>query len=234
VTLAERVIIVSGASGALGGEVVAALLAAGARVAAPVRDDAGVAGLRGRFGAEAPLLVRRADVTRPEEAAALVEAATEAWGRLDGVACMAGAYAGSGPLHTSPADEWPRMLGANLESVHGLLRAALPHLGRGGSIVTVGARSVESGGAGAAAYVVSKAAVQALTRVLAAENRARGVRVNCVAPGTLDTPQNRAAMPGADPSAWTPLPEVARVILFLLSPDSAPVTGAVVPVDARS
>jgi NAD(P)-dependent dehydrogenase (short-subunit alcohol dehydrogenase family) len=75
--------------------------------------------------------------------------------------------------------------------------------------------------------------VHALVRVLALENRARGVRFNAVLPGTIDTAANRAGMPGADPSAWTPPEAIARTIAFLLSPDSAPVTGALVPVDGR-
>jgi len=73
--------------------------------------------------------------------------------------------------------------------------------------------------------------VQSLTRVLALENRDRRVRFNCVAPGTIDTPANRRAMPEADFSRWTSPEAIARVILFLLSADSAPITGAVIPVD---
>src|SRR5262249_39734524 len=95
-----------------------------------------------------------------------------------------------------------------------------------------GSKSAESGGAQMSAYAVSKIAVSALTRVLALENRDRGVRFNCVLPGTIDTPANRRDMPGADTSKWTSPAAIARVIVFLLSPHSAPVTGALVPVDA--
>jgi NAD(P)-dependent dehydrogenase (short-subunit alcohol dehydrogenase family) len=97
--------------------------------------------------------------------------------------------------------------------------------------VTVASKVAESGGAGAAAYAVSKAAVIALTRVLARENQPRGVRFNCVMPGIIDTPANRRAMGTADTSHWVPPEAIARVVLFLLSPDSAPVTGAIVPTD---
>ena len=100
-------------------------------------------------------------------------------------------------------------------------------------MVTVASRLVEQGGAGSAAYVVSKAGVAALSRVLALEYRDRKIRFNCVAPGTIDTPDNRAAMPSADRASWTPPEAIARVIAFLLSPASSPVTGAYIPVEGR-
>jgi NAD(P)-dependent dehydrogenase (short-subunit alcohol dehydrogenase family) len=83
-----------------------------------------------------------------------------------------------------------------------------------------------------AAYAVSKLALHALVRVLAQENRAHGVRVNAVLPGTIDTPANRGAMKSADTSGWTSADKIAQVVLFLLSSDSAATTGALVPVDA--
>jgi NAD(P)-dependent dehydrogenase (short-subunit alcohol dehydrogenase family) len=125
------------------------------------------------------------------------------------------------------------MLRTNLDTAAHVCRAALPHLRRqGGRIVAVGSRAAETGGAGMAAYAVSKVAVHALVRVLALENAAEGVRVNAVLPGTIDTEANRRAMPGADRSKWTSPEAVAGVIAFLLSDDSAPTTGALVPVDA--
>jgi NAD(P)-dependent dehydrogenase (short-subunit alcohol dehydrogenase family) len=171
------------------------------------------------------------------DAEATARFVAEAASRLDGlagVAAVAGAYAGSRPLEQAPPDEWTAMMRANLESAYTVCRAALPHLLKTrGAIVTVGSKVVEGGGAGAAAYTVSKAAVIALTRVLALENKDRGVRVNCVMPAIMDTPKNRSAMPKSDISRWTPPEAVARVIVFLLSPASGAVTGAVVPVDAR-
>ena len=131
-------------------------------------------------------------------------------------------------------EEWERMMRTNLGTVYAVCRTALPHLlKQGGSVVTVGSKAAEAGGAGAAAYAVSKAAVHSLTRVLALENRDRGVRFNCVMPLTIDTPANRKAMPQADHSSWTKPEAIAEVIAFLLSPASAPITGALVPVDGR-
>lgn len=227
--------VVTGGTGALGREVVRALLAAGHSVAVPYRDPEGWSTLVDELRAGDRLWGAAADLADAGATARFVEEAARRLGGLAGVAAVAGAYAGSGPLPEAPADEWPRMMRANLESAYSVCRAALPHLRRSrGAIVTVGSKVVESGGAGAAAYAVSKAGVMALTRVLALENKEHGVRANCVLPGTIDTAANRSAMPAADRTRWTPPEAIARVIVFLLSPESAPVTGALIPVDAQA
>jgi NAD(P)-dependent dehydrogenase (short-subunit alcohol dehydrogenase family) len=230
--LGGRVFVVTGATGALGRAVVAALLARGARVAAPYRSADRWREVERALPGRERLWSKPADVSFPESACEFVDQALEQLGRLDGVAAVAGAYAGGVPFEKAPASEWPNMLGANLAPTYAICRAALPALlKQGGSVVTVAARLATEGGGGSAAYAVSKAAVLALTRVLALENRERGVRFNCVAPGTIDTPANRAAMSGADKTKWTPPEAIADVIAFLLGPASAPTTGALVPVD---
>jgi NAD(P)-dependent dehydrogenase (short-subunit alcohol dehydrogenase family) len=227
--------VVSGGTGGLGRTVVAALLEGGARVAVPFRSVAAWDALRAGAGKGAALWGRTADLADPVSAAGFVNEAADWLGGLDGVAALAGAYAGSSTLEAAPVREWEDMLHANLSTVYGLCRASLPHLVKqGGSVVTGAARLADSGGAGAAAYAVSKAAVMALTRVLALENRDRGVRFNCVMPAIIDTPGNRSAMPAADTSGWTPPAAIARVIVFLLSPESSALNGAVLPVDGKA
>jgi NAD(P)-dependent dehydrogenase (short-subunit alcohol dehydrogenase family) len=227
--------VVTGGTGALGREVVRALLASGASVAVPYRGEEGWQALREEMAAGAPLSGAAVDLADVAATARFVDEAASRLGGLAGVAAIAGAYAGSAPLPEAPADEWPRMMQANLDSAYSICRGALPHLRRSrGAIVTVGSKVVEGGGAGAAAYAVSKAGVVALTRVLALENKEHGVRINCVMPGTIDTPSNRSAMPKADRSRWTAPAAIARVIVFLLSPESAPVSGGIVPVDAHA
>ena len=227
--------VVTGGTGALGREVVRALLASGASVAVPYRGEEGWQALGEEMAAGARLSGAAVDLADVAATARFVDEAASRLGGLAGVAAIAGAYAGSGPLPEAPADEWPRMMQANLDSAYSICRGALPHLKKSrGAIVTVGSKVVEGGGAGAAAYAVSKAGVVALTRVLALENKEHGVRVNCVMPGTIDTPSNRSAMPKADRSRWTAPAAIARVIVFLLSPESAPVSGGIVPVDAHA
>jgi NAD(P)-dependent dehydrogenase (short-subunit alcohol dehydrogenase family) len=227
-----RGFVVSGGAGALGRVVVRALIDGGARVAVPYRASPEWESFRSSLPEPRALWGAPADVADPDVAEAFFAEAVRWLGRLDGVAALAGSYAGSGPLERAPVNEWRRMMAANLGTAYGVCRAALPHLlVHGGSVVTAASRLATEGGAGAAAYAVAKAGVIALTRVLALENRDRRVRFNCVLPGIIDT-ANRAAMPAADVSRWVSPDAIARVVLFLLSPESAPVTGGVVPVDA--
>ncbi len=229
---APRGVIVTGGTGALGRTLVLHLLALGSRVAVPYRDAGRWRALEQEADAGPRLVGFEAALGSADDARSFLDVALPALGTLDGLALVAGGWAGGAPFDEAPADEWPRMLGQNLETVAHVCRAALPQLrAKGGSIVAVGSRAAEAGGAGMAAYAVSKLAVHALVRVLALENRDRGVRVNAVLPGTIDTPANRRAMPEADRSSWTPPEAIARTIAFLLSPDSAPVTGALIPVE---
>jgi NAD(P)-dependent dehydrogenase (short-subunit alcohol dehydrogenase family) len=232
-------VIVTGATGALGAAVVRELLAIGSPVAVPYRDEGAWRTLQQAALPQAArpdaLVGIAAQIDSAEGAARFVDAAARSLRTLDAVALLAGGWSGGSRFEASPGDEWEQMLRQNLDTAAHLCRAALPHLLRGGgSVVAVGSRAAETAGAGMAAYAVAKSAVHALVRVLALENRERGVRFNAVLPGTIDTPANRRGMPDADRSAWTQPEAIARTIAFLLSPDSAPVTGALVPVDGRA
>ena len=230
---APRGAIVTGGTGALGRVVVRQLLEHGARVAVPWRDPVEWQRLVASAGEGAPLFGARADLTTPAGARSFVDEAARQLGIVDAVALVAGGWAGGTRFDDAPADEWERMLRTNLDTAAHVCRAALPYLRRhGGSVAAVGSHAAETGGAGMAAYAVSKAAVHALVRVLALENAAHRVRFNAVLPGTVDTPANRRAMPDADRRTWTSPEAVARVVVFLLSGDAASVTGALVPVDA--
>jgi len=230
---APRGVLVTGGTGILGRAVVRRLLEGGTRVAVSYRRTGEWQSLQAEAGVGAALFGFEADLSDAGQAQGLVERAAAELRVLDGVALVAGGWAGGTSFDEAPVDEWSRMLRANLDSAAYVCRAALPHLRRqGGGIVAVGSRAAEQGGGGMAAYAVSKLALHALVRALAQENRRDGVRVNAVLPGTIDTPANREAMKNADRSSWTTPDSIARVVLFLLSSDSAATTGALVPVDA--
>jgi NAD(P)-dependent dehydrogenase (short-subunit alcohol dehydrogenase family) len=226
-------VLVSGGTGALGRAVVRELLESGARVVSTWVSERTRDSLLDEFGEPDGVQLVQADLSRDEGAAAAVEAASG--GRLTGLVNLAGGFASGGRLHEAPPEEFQRQLELNLMTAMRLTRAALPKLIEGGgSVVCVGTKAALHPFPGASGYIVSKAALVALVRTLAIEYRDDGVRVNAILPSVVDTPANRAAMPDADHSSWVPPSEIATVISFLLSPDSAPVSGALMPVYGRA
>ena len=182
------------------------------------------------------VLVVPADLTDPAAAEHVVAACLERFGGVQALACVAGGFKTSGPLHESSPDDWRSQLAVNLDTAYTMTRAALgPMLAAGaGSIVYVGSRAAVRPFPGAAAYIVSKAAVLALMGAVDAEVRKKGLRVNTVVASTVDTPRNRADSPDADFSTWTTGDQMARVIEWLADDDSSPLSGGTIPAYGRA
>ncbi len=231
----SRVIVITGAVGALGTALSRHLIARGYRVAGVGlrRHEERLRALEQELGAGFAGFPLEEDSTAAWEAALAV--VDSRLGPVFGAALIAGGWHGGLPFHED-RDEgtWRSMLDENLESAQRALRALLPRLvAQGsGSVVVVGSRNVERpwSGAGSAAYTVAKSAVVALARAVAAEVLDAGVRVNAVLPSTIDTARNRSAMPDADASRWVEPESLAAVIEFLLSEAARDVSGAVLPV----
>ncbi len=228
-----RVAVVTGGTGALGRAIVMDLLKAGARVHIPyfsenewdsLAKDAAAAGTQ--------LSGSKIDLTDSKAVERWFGEVTASEGRLDFLLTIAGGFAAGKSYETDDAT-WKRMFDMNLRSVILPLRHAVPEMIRRnfGRIVTVSSGAIlRGGGAGVAAYAVSKGAVRQLTEILADEVRDYDIRVHSIMPGTMDTPANRKAMPKADFSKWVKLEDVARVVHFLLSDDSRAVRSVAVPV----
>jgi 2-keto-3-deoxy-L-fuconate dehydrogenase len=229
-------LVTGGASGI--GRATALLLAGrGARVAVLDLDPA---------GAPDPLLRVRADVSDDASVAAAVTEAIERLGGLDVLVNNAGIGA-AGTVEANGLDEWRRVLDVNLLGLVRVSRAALPALRRSGSaaIVNVGSIVATAGLPERALYSASKGAVAALTRAMAADHVGEGIRVNCVHPGTVDTPWiarllDAAADPDAELAALRArqptgqlvgMDDVAHAIAHLASPHAASVTGTELAVD---
>lgn len=232
-------VVVTGGAGALGAAVVRHLARAGRRVAAVdiAGAAAGLAALEKELGEG--VLGLTVDVASAASWAEALPRCEAKLGPVDGAALIAGGWRGGPSLHEEADDGTYRMMvERNLDTARGTLRALLPGMvaRRRGSIVVVGSRAVErpwtSGGA--AAYAASKAAVVAMAQAVAAEVLEHGVRVNAVLPSTIDTAANRAAMPGADPSAWVSADSLAGVLGFLLSDAARDISGAALPVYGRA
>lgn len=224
----NRNIVVTGGTGALGMAVVRHLLAAGARCRIPVFHD----GKGDRLAdVERVDLVPRCDLTDEADVARLYAGVDDLWASIH----IAGGFAMRAVTETTKA-ELTRLLDVNLVSCYLCCREALRTFRGPARIVNVAARPAlepRSGG-GMSAYVASKAAVAALTQAVAAEVVSRNVLVNAVAPSIIDTPANRAAMPGADFDAWPKPAEIAATIAFLASAENSVTTGAIVQVYGRA
>jgi NAD(P)-dependent dehydrogenase (short-subunit alcohol dehydrogenase family) len=228
-----RVAVLTGGAGALGQAVSRRLLAAGGTVCIPYVVPAEVERLRGAVPPEhlPRLSAEHVDVTDETALAGFVRGVLDRHGRLDILVNIVGGFAG-GDLASTSVAEWRRMMDLNLTSVVVACRGVLPAMTAAGygRIVNIASRAVLAPSGGFIAYTVSKAAVITLTQALAQEVRPHGITVNAVAPSTMDTPGNRAAMPDADRSGWVSTDAVAAAIAFLSGDDAGAVTGAVVPV----
>jgi NAD(P)-dependent dehydrogenase (short-subunit alcohol dehydrogenase family) len=227
--MADRSVLVTGASGGLGGAVVDAFRADGWRVVAPVRRD-----LR---NADGVVVVSGVDASDPGAVARAVEvAAGDPVAPLRAVVNLIGGYAGGAKVHELPVEDFERQLTTNLRPTYLVTQAALPHLvaAGGGSVVCVSSRAAVAPFAGASGYVTAKAAVIAFAQAVAVEYRGDRVRCNTVLPSVIDTPANRAAQPDADHSRWVQPAEIASVIRFLAGDESAATSGATVPVYGRA
>ena len=229
----NRTALVTGGTGALGVSVTLDLLAAGARVAVPYRSEKEWAALAVRAGASAERLQGvRADLTRADEVERCVEQVAERWHRIDFLVAVAGGFA-AGKSYETEDRIWDQMLNLNLRILAHCLRAVVPRMieQNFGRIVTVSSGAIlRGGGAGIAAYAVSKGAVRRLSEILADEVQNYDIHVHCVMPGTMDTEANRRAMPKADFAKWVKTEDVAKVIHFLLSDDAGAVRSLAVPV----
>ncbi|HSE77005.1 MAG TPA: SDR family NAD(P)-dependent oxidoreductase [Alphaproteobacteria bacterium] len=227
---AGQTVMITGAAGNLGRATDAAFSAAGAR---RVLLDVDRETLVRAFGGEKDdRFLVAADLLNAGDVAQAVEAALARFGRIHVLCNLAGGFKMGHPVHETPESTWRLMIGLNVESIINTARAVVPGMLEAGSgkIVNVAAMAGTSGRAMMAAYGASKSAVIRLTESMAAELGARGVNVNCVMPSILDTPQNRAAMPAADPARWVSPDALAEVILFLASNRSRAIHGAAVPV----
>jgi NAD(P)-dependent dehydrogenase (short-subunit alcohol dehydrogenase family) len=233
-TLAGKVIFITGAASGIGRATVAAVQAAGGVVAAA--DLADISGL-GENDAAFSL-----DVSNPEQTEAVVAQIIQRYGRIDGVATCAGISV-EGSVTQFALERWSAALAVNLTGTMLTCRAVLPHMQKAerGAIVTVASIYGMTGGPGNTPYNVTKAGVIQLTRSLAADYGAAGIRVNAVSPGYIETPMTGMFQHAPDVrDAFIGMhllqragqaEEVATVIRFLLSDEASFVTGANIPVD---
>jgi NAD(P)-dependent dehydrogenase (short-subunit alcohol dehydrogenase family) len=154
------------------------------------------------------------------------------FGRIDVLVNTVGAWGRGKSTHEEDLATWDFLFNVNLRTTLNCCRAVIPQMlkQKRGKIVNIASRDGLKGSAGYGAYSASKSAVLRLTESLADELKNSNINVNCIMPATIDTPQNRAAMPDTDFSKWVEPSALADVILFLSSDAARAINGAALPV----
>lgn len=240
-----KVAIVTGAASGIGRAIALALAGEGSAVVIADVNESGLAETKGMAG-KAAVVARRVDVSRPHEIEEAVEAAVKEFGKLTTICNNAGVSRPGTVLEATP-DEFERTLAVNIGGVFYGCRYAIPAMlaAGGGSIVNTGSVNSLMAERRLAAYCASKGAVLMLTKSVAMDFAAQGIRCNCICPGFVDTPLNiphynllggiekvRASLP-----EWVPMgrggepAEIAAVALFLASDESSYVTGTSIVID---
>ena len=226
--LTGRHIVITGATGALGGGVVAALLERGATCHVPMTESALPAHLPWRAHER---VVPRGGISLDDETAVtnFFAGIPSLWASIH----LVGGFAMAPLLETSLAD-FTKQHSLNTVTCFLCCREAARAMNHGGRIVNVAARPALSPSGGMVAYTTAKAAVASMTQTLAIELRDRGILVNAVAPSIIDSPANRASMPTADFASWPTPAQIAETIAFLISPNNTLTSGAIIPVYGRA
>jgi len=231
--LRDRVVLISGATGALGSAVTRTFAHTAARLVLTGRSEDKLERLCTEIDLpEERIFSVAADATQAKEIERLVDAVVARFGQLDVLLNTAGGWRGGAPVWETSLEEWNHMLALNLHSAFFLSRSVLPHMLEAGwgRIVHVSSKTAVAPRAKRAAYAVSKMGLITLTEIIAAEVKGMGVTANVILPSVIDTPANRAAMPEANTSKWVPPERIAEMMQFLCSDAGASINGARVPI----
>ncbi|MBP7999750.1 MAG: SDR family oxidoreductase [Chloroflexi bacterium] len=228
----DQVAVVTGAAGNLGLAVAQAFHQAGGKLVLMDVNYDRLEQMYGEMAEKGDALLATVNLLDAAAVDALFAEAINQFGRLDILTNIAGGFSSGPRLHETPLETWDFMFDLNAKTVFHTCRAAIPHLlaQKRGKIINVAARAGLEGKAKMGPYTASKSAVIRLTETLASELKGEGINVNCILPGTIDTPRNRLDMPNADFSHWVAPSDLAAVILFLSSEAARAIHGAALPV----
>jgi len=234
----NQVVAIAGASGNLGMSVARAFESAGAGLALIDRSMDNLARYYPDYleASGKHLLINCADMSDPETVGRAMGRIHDSLGRIDVFVSVVGGFRSGTPLHETSLETFDFLMTVNARTFFNASKAVVPYMlaQKSGRIIGVGGRPGLKGVGNMAAYSAAKSALLRLVESMAAELVDEGITVNCVMPGTIDTPQNREALPRADYSRWVQPESLADVIVFLASRAARDISGAAIPVYGRS
>tara|TARA_Y100001935_G_C17311500_1_gene516826 strand:- start:10060 stop:10773 length:714 start_codon:yes stop_codon:yes gene_type:complete len=232
----EKVIIITGAGGNLGNVVAKHFFSCGANLSLIDFNSKKLNDVKLSLEDDRRVMGHEVDLSDKDSVEKSIEATIKKFKKIDILLNIAGGFEMGPKIQDTSDAMWSNMFNLNIQSIFFTCRASLPHMliNQGGSIVNISARAALNGKSNMGAYCASKAAVKTLTESLAEENKSNNINVNCILPGTLDTPENRLSMPDADFENWVPLSAISNAISFLVSDDAKFITGASIPVYGKS
>lgn len=226
-----QVAVVTGAAGNVGSAIASELADRGAKLVLVDADAAALVKVAAGLPAGAETLtIGGVDLRREADAARVASETKARFGRIDVLANTVGTFR-MGRVDAEASEQWTPLMELNALSALLLCKAVAPVMAAAGygRMLHVAAGAAARGGDSMSVYSASKAALARIVESVAEEYRSAGVTANCIAPSTIDTPQNRAAMPDADPSQWITPAEIARAAVALLSREAGAITGATTP-----
>ena len=235
INLENKVALITGTTGALGNATAKVFAQANAKLAITGRSQKKLETLQPAFSST-ECIIQTADLSNTDDTKQLIDNVIEHYGRIDILLNVAGGFDMGKCVHELNDADFNKMFDMNFTSTLNTCKQVIPHMLKQGTgrIVNVSARAAVEGKGKMAPYCISKSAVVTLTESLAAEHKSNDINVNCVLPGTIDTPTNRSDMPKADFSTWVPTEDIANTMLYLCCDLANSVNGAIVPVYGKS
>ena len=231
--LRGRVVLIGGATGALGSGIARVFADTGAHLGLTSTSEEELEELADELGlSDDRLFLSTVDATDRDSVGDLVSGVVERFDGLHVLLNTIGGWGGGKTVGETLVEQWEWMLTLNLRSAFLLSRAVLPHMleAEWGRIVHTASKTAVTPRPKQVGYVVSKSGVIALTEVIAAEVKGTGVTANVVLPSIIDTPANRRMMSSADTSKWVPPEHIAGTMRFLCSDAAASINGDRIPI----
>ena len=225
----NKIVLVTGGTGALGSSITKAFIESYATVISSYHNDKEIEKIQ--TDTKPTLQLIKANITNEEEVEKLVSEILDKYGHIDILVNVVGAFIGGKTVVELDEKEWDLMMAMNLKSAFLISKHVTKHMvaSKYGKIIHISSKKGLHAEGSDSAYAASKSGLIRLVESLSEETKESNINVNCIMPSIIDTQANRKAMPNADFNKWVEPDDLANVVLFLSSEEAKTITGAAIP-----